>query len=96
MAVEHIVTIVTALIAVIGGAGFWSWMQQKSKQNFERQKIADADKVQFRENLMAQVDELKLEVKKLQEQVLQLTKSLAESEAARQHAEDMLRLKNLK
>lgn len=100
---DNFTSIIVALFALLSTGGIWSWIQLRSKQSFEQQQANNADKVQFRENLIAQVEELKVrvydlqqEVKELRAEILDLTKKLAESETKRQHAEDIIRAQRLK
>lgn len=95
---EQIVTIIVAAISVLGGAGFWGWMQHKSKLAYES-KVADkADKNEFRETLKLQVDRLAEQVNQLvaeKEQLLREMSDLKANVAAQavtiQHLEERLR-----
>jgi peptidoglycan hydrolase CwlO-like protein len=79
---EQLTTIIVAFISVLGGAGFWGWMQHKSKLAYAAKAADKADKNEFRESLKAQVDMLQQENKDLREKVEQLLKEMAEVKAA--------------
>lgn len=95
---EQLVTIVVALISVLGGAGFWGWMQHKSRLAYEAKAADKADKNEFRETLKVQVDRLAEQVNQLvseKEQLLREMSDLKATVAAQavtiQHLEERLR-----
>jgi cell division protein FtsB len=95
---EQIVTIVVALISVLGGAGFWGWMQHKSKLAYEAMSAEKADKNEFRETLKVQVDRLADQVNQLFAEKENLLREVAELQAkvsaqavTIQHLEERLR-----
>lgn len=95
---DQIVTIVVALISVLGGAGFWGWMQHKSKLAYEAKTAEAADKNEFRETLKIQVDRLADQVSQLIAEKEVLLREMAELQAkvaaqavTIQHLEERLR-----
>lgn len=62
---EQVVTIIVALISVLGGAGFWSWMQKKSQLAHDATAASIAERNEFRETLKVQVDRLAEQVNAL-------------------------------
>lgn len=97
---DQIVTIIVALISVIGGAGFWGWMQNKSKLAHEAKSSEVADRNEFRETLKIQVDRLADQVNQLVAEKEKLLREMAELQvkvAAQavtiQHLEERLRNK---
>lgn len=98
MSVEDWTPIIVALISVVGGAGFWSWMQSKSKLAHEASLSEAADKTEFRETLKLQVDRLAEQVNRLvseKEDLLremaQLQAKVAAQDATIKHLEETLR-----
>ena len=97
---EQLVTIILALISVLGGAGFWGWMQHKSKLAHEAKAAETADKNEFRETLKVQVDRLADQVNQLFTEKEKLLREVAELQAkvsaqavTIQHLEERLRNK---
>jgi len=97
---DQIVTIIVALISVIGGAGFWGWMQNKSKLAHDAKTAEAADKNEFRETLKIQVDRLADQVNQLVAEKEKLLREMAELQAkvaaqavTIQHLEERLRNK---
>lgn len=95
---EQIVTIIVAGISVLGGAGFWSWMQQKSKLAHEKASAEDADRNEFRETLKTQVAslhaenrELRIKIEELMERMSSVQADLAAANATIAHLEMLLR-----
>lgn len=95
---EQVVTIVVALISVLGGAGFWGWMQHRSKLAYEANASEKADRNEFRETLKVQVDRLAEQVSQLvaqKEELLREMSDLKATVAAQtvtiQHLEERLR-----
>lgn len=98
MSVEEWTPIIVALISVIGGAGFWSWMQSKSKLAHEASLADAADKTEFRETLKIQVDRLADQVntlvkekEELLREMAQLQAKVAAQDATIRHLEEALR-----
>ena len=98
MSVEEWTPIIVALISVIGGAGFWSWMQSKSKLAHEASLADAADKTEFRETLKIQVDRLADQVntlvkekEELLREMAQLQAKVAAQDATIRHLEETLR-----
>lgn len=98
MSVEEWTPIIVALISVIGGAGFWSWMQSKSKLVHEASLADAADKTEFRETLKIQVDRLAGQVnilvkekEELLREMAQLQAKVAAQDATIRHLEETLR-----
>lgn len=98
MSVEEWTPIIVALISVIGGAGFWSWMQSKSKLAHEASLADAADKTEFRETLKIQVDRLAEQVntlvkekEELLREMAQLQAKVAAQDATIRHLEETLR-----
>jgi len=97
---DQLVTIVVALISVVGGAGFWGWMQNKSKLAHDARAAENADKNEFRETLKVQVDRLADQVNQLVAEKEKLLREMAELQATVaaqavtiQHLEERLRNK---
>ena len=97
---EQVLTIVLALIGALGGAGFWNWMQNKSKLSHEAQQAESAERNEFRETLKTQVDRLADQVNALvkdKEDLLremsELRAELAAARATISHLEETLRNK---
>jgi len=97
---EQIVTIVLALIGVLGGAGFWGWMQKRSELSHKEMQEDKEERNEFRETLKTQVDMLQTENKDLREKVELLLKEMAEvkaelaaANATIRHLEEQLRNK---
>jgi uncharacterized protein HemX len=97
---DQLVTIVVALISVVGGAGFWGWMQNKSKLAHDARAADNADKNEFRETLKVQVDRLADQVNQLVAEKEKLLREMAELQATVaaqavtiQHLEERLRNK---
>ena len=97
---DQLVTIIVALISVVGGAGFWGWMQSKSKLAHDARAAENADKNEFRETLKVQVDRLADQVNKLVAEKEKLLREMAELQATVaaqavtiQHLEERLRNK---
>lgn len=95
---EQLVTIVVALISVIGGAGFWNWMQKKSELSHSSQAEEAKERNEFRETLKIQVDRLADQVNELvkeKEQLLremsELRADLASAQTTIKHLEESLR-----
>lgn len=95
---EELVTIVVALISVIGGAGFWNWMQKKSELSHNSQAEETKERNEFRETLKVQVDRLADQVNELvkeKEQLLremsELRADLASAKTTIKHLEEALR-----
>lgn len=95
---EQLVTIVLALISVLGGAGFWGWMQHRAKLAHETKASEKADRNEFRETLKVQVDRLAEQVSQLvaqKEELLREMSDLKATVAAQtvtiQHLEERLR-----
>lgn len=78
---EQLVTIIVAVISILGGAGFWGWMQSKSKLAHEARSADAADKNEFRETLKIQVDRLADQVNQLFSEKEQLLREMAELQA---------------
>lgn len=98
MSVEEWTPIIVALISVVGGAGFWSWMQSKSKLAHEASLADAADKTEFRETLKVQVDRLADQVntlvkekEELLREMAQLQAIVAAQDATIQHLQEALR-----
>ena len=98
MSVEEWTPIIVALISVVGGAGFWSWMQSKSKLAHEASLADAADKTEFRETLKIQVDRLADQVntlvkekEELLREMAQLQAKVAAQDATIQHLQEALR-----
>ena len=97
---DQLVTIIVAVISVLGGAGFWGWMQNKSKLAHEAKAADAADKNEFRETLKIQVDRLAEQVNQLVSEKEKLLREMAELQAkvaaqavTIQHLEERLRNK---
>lgn len=97
---DQLVTIIVALISVVGGAGFWGWMQNKSKLAHDARAADNADKNEFRETLKVQVDRLADQVNQLVAEKEKLLREMAELQATVaaqavtiQHLEERLRNK---
>lgn len=97
---EQLVTIIVAAISVLGGAGFWGWMQSRSKMAYESKTAENADKNEFRETLKVQVDRLAEQVnqlfsekEKLLREVAELQATVAAQAVTIQHLEERLRNK---
>ena len=97
---DQLVTIIVALISVVGGAGFWGWMQNKSKLAHDARAAENADKNEFRETLKVQVDRLADQVNQLVAEKEKLLREMAELQATVaaqavtiQHLEERLRNK---
>ena len=95
---EQLVTIIVAGISVIGGAGFWGWMQQKSKLAHEKASAEDADRNEFRETPKSQVAslhqenrELRAKIEELMEKMSSVQADLAAANATIAHLEMMLK-----
>ena len=93
-------TIIVALISVLGGAGFWGWMQNKSRLAHEASAAEKADKNEFRETLKIQVDrladqvnQLVAEKEKLLREMAELQSKVAAQAVTIQHLEERLRNK---
>ena len=100
MSVEEWTPIIVAVISVIGGAGFWGWMQSKSKLAHEASLADAADKTEFRETLKVQVDRLAAQVNSLVaeketllREMAQLQAKVAAQEVTINHLQEMLRNK---
>lgn len=78
---EQLVTIIVAVISILSGAGFWGWMQNKSKLAHEARSADTADKNEFRETLKIQVDRLADQVNQLFSEKEQLLREMAELQA---------------
>jgi peptidoglycan hydrolase CwlO-like protein len=78
---EQLVTIVVALISVIGGAGFWSWMQKKSELSHSSQAEEAKERNEFRETLKIQVDRLADQVNELVREKEGLLREMADLRA---------------
>jgi peptidoglycan hydrolase CwlO-like protein len=78
---EQLVTIIVALISVIGGAGFWTWMQRKSELSHSSQAAEAKERNEFRETLKVQVDRLAEQVNDLVKEKEQLLREMAEVRA---------------
>jgi len=97
---DQLVTIIVAVISVLGGAGFWGWMQNKSKLAHEAKAADTADKNEFRETLKIQVDRLAEQVNQLVSEKEKLLREMADLQAkvaaqavTIQHLEERLRNK---
>lgn len=97
---EQLVTIIVAIISILGGAGFWGWMQNKSKLAHEVRSADIADKNEFRETLKIQVDRLADQVNQLFSEKEQLLREMADlqarvaaQDATIKHLEERLRNK---
>lgn len=97
---EQIVTIVVALIGVLGGAGFWQWMQKKSQLAHEEARAEASERTEFRETLKTQVDrladqvnELVKEKESLLREMSELRADLAAAQRTIMHLEETLRNK---
>lgn len=97
---EQWVPIIVAAISVIGGAGFWSWMQKKAQLSFEAAAAEQSDRNEFRETLKVQVDRLAEQVnglaaekENLLREIADLRADLAGAKATIQHLEETLRNK---
>lgn len=100
MNVEEWTPIIVAMISVVGGAGFWTWLQSKSKLAHEARLAEAEDKSEFRETLKVQVDRLALQVNSLVaeketllREMAQLQAKVAAQEVTIKHLEEMLRNK---
>ena len=78
---EDLVTIIVALISVIGGAGFWNWMQKKSELSHKGQAEEAKERNEFRETLKIQVDRLAEQVNDLVREKEQLLREMSELRA---------------
>lgn len=97
---EQIVTIIVALISVIGGAGFWSWMQKRSQLAHDNAAAEAAERNEFRETLKVQVDRLAEQVNSLVKEkegllreMSDLRAELSAAQATIRHLEESLRNK---
>ena len=95
---EQLVTIIVALISVVGGAGFWGWMQKKSQISFETLAAENAERNEFRETLKIQVDRLAEQVNALVKEkegllreMSDLRAELSAAQATIRHLEESLR-----
>lgn len=95
---EELVTIVVALISVIGGAGFWNWMQKKSQLSHDSHAAEAQERNEFRETLKIQVDRLADQVntlfsekEALLREVAELQAKVAAQDATIKHLEEALR-----
>jgi peptidoglycan hydrolase CwlO-like protein len=78
---EQIVTIVLALIGVLGGAGFWNWLQKKAQLAHDEIQSEKADRNEFRETLKTQVDRLADQVNELVKEKEGLLREMADLRA---------------
>lgn len=97
---EQLTTIIVAAIGVIGGAGFWNWMQKKSQLAHDSYQADAAERNEFRETLKAQVDKLADQVNELVKEkegllreMSELRAELASAQATIRHLEETLRHK---
>ena len=95
---EQWVPIIVASISVIGGAGFWSWMQKKAQLAHDSAVAEAADRVEFRETLRLQVDRLTEQVdtlisekEGLLREMAQLRADLSAAQTTIMHLEEALR-----
>lgn len=66
MDIKEWTPIVVACITVVGGTGFWGWLQNRTKANHELQMAEAANDIEFREGLKVEVRDLKAQVLRLQ------------------------------
>lgn len=95
---EQWVPIIVAAIGVIGGAGFWSFMQKRAQIAYDAATAEVADRNEFRETLKVQVDRLAEQVNALaaeKEALLremgQLRAELSAAQTTIRHLEEALR-----
>jgi len=88
------------LIAIVGSAGLWGYLSQKSKMNHEKALKDDAKSAQFNDTLKEQVDRLADKLDKLTEdkeklliQMADMKAELAQAHATIKHLEELLRAK---
>ena len=98
--------IVVACITVIGGTGFWGWLQSRAKANHELQMAEAANDTEFREGLKVEVRDLKAQVFRLQAEKEDLKREMAHlqmmseiqakvaaQDATIKHLQDVLQIK---
>lgn len=95
---EHLVTIIVAAISVLGGAGFWGWMQKKAQISFDSRAEEARERNEFRETLKVQVDRLAEQVNALvkEKEILlremsDLRSELSSAQTTIRHLEEALR-----
>jgi len=95
---EHLVTIIVAAISVLGGAGFWGWMQKKSQLSHDLYENDKQERNEFRETLKVQVDRLAEQVNVLvkEKEILlremsDLRSELSAAQTTIRHLEEALR-----
>ena len=73
--------IIVAAMSVVGGAGFWGWMQYRAKSAHEFALAQAADSTEFREGLKFEVKRLREKVKQLESDKHALEREMAQLEA---------------
>jgi len=98
--VKDVTPIIVAAISILGGAGFWGWMQSKSKLAHAASLADAANETEFRETLKIQVDRLAAQVncliaekETLLREMAQLQAKVAAQEVTISHLQEMLRNK---
>jgi peptidoglycan hydrolase CwlO-like protein len=91
-------TTIIAMISVIGGAGFWGWMQKKSQLSYDAIENEKKERNEFRETLKVQVDRLAEQVNALvkEKEILlremsDLRAELSSAQTTIRHLEEALR-----
>jgi peptidoglycan hydrolase CwlO-like protein len=98
--------IVVACITVVGGTGFWGWLQSRAKANHELQMVEAQNDTEFREGLKVEVRDLKAQVLRLQAEKEDLKREMthlqamadvqakvAAQEATIKHLQDVMQIK---
>lgn len=95
---DDLVTITVALIGVLGGAGFWKYLEHKSTLASKAAAQEKSERAEFRESLKGQVDSLKGENRELREKIETLLREMTEvrselaaAKATIDHLEEQLR-----
>jgi chromosome segregation ATPase len=89
------------IIALVGSAGLWGFLSNRSKQEHERRMKQDNTSAEFNETLKEQVerlgkkvDQLVLEKEELLKAIADLREELAKAQVTVQHLESVVRLRN--
>lgn len=77
----NITSILVAAISVLSGAGFWAFMQNRSKLKFQQQEERNRQDNEFKELLKVQVQTLTEKVDSLLNDKVELLKEMSELKA---------------
>tara|TARA_R100000541_G_scaffold1939_7_gene7180 strand:+ start:7355 stop:7636 length:282 start_codon:yes stop_codon:yes gene_type:complete len=86
--------ILSFIIALIGSAGFWSFISMREKQKSLTQSAYTDTLVQQVERLAARVDTMTADKELLLREIAELRADLGEAQTTIKHLEEMLRHRN--